>query len=399
MGDPLGDLDAMPRQPLDLTRIVGQQADAFDTQQPQHFNGGKINALVVIKAQLLIGIQSIETGILQFIGPEFVDQPDPPSFLGKVEKDAAACLGEQGYGPAELITAITPQTAQQIAGEAFRVQTGQNRLVAVGMADNDGQMLDAAIRRPESHDTGFFGVGQGNARLGDPFETARGNWPIGYDVGGGQPEQALMRIHRRRDDSGRQHARQLGEGDGSRCPVWYGFRAHRQMGIRPQISEGVGQTRHLNRGQRFGTGDDGDRWNVVGQAKDMGAASGQDHPGRGSAEAGQASQGFSGRGFGSQDQGRGTIGRVDLDNAAAAEFGDGTINRHQRIGRLGKGNGFDDQGSAHVTLAADRRGGTITAFSPMQKDERIDAGIKARFSLSPFPVTTNPLNPPSIGKP
>jgi len=69
----LGDTDAVAFEGDHLVWVVGQEPHDAETQLPQHFRRRQINPLVCVEAQLLIGIECIETGILQPIGPQLVD--------------------------------------------------------------------------------------------------------------------------------------------------------------------------------------------------------------------------------------------------------------------------------------------------------------------------------------
>ena len=83
MGHPLAHLDALLDQPLDLHRIVGQQAHAPDAEMAQHDRGGLERALVGLEAELPVGIQGVEALVLQLVGAQLVDQADAAALVGR----------------------------------------------------------------------------------------------------------------------------------------------------------------------------------------------------------------------------------------------------------------------------------------------------------------------------
>src|ERR1700744_2579174 len=108
-----GDADAIAFERNHFVWVVGQQPDRTETELPQHFRRRQIDPLVSIEAQLLIGVERIETGILQPIGPQLVNEPDAAALLREVEQDAAARLRDRGDPATQLVAAVTPQAGKQ----------------------------------------------------------------------------------------------------------------------------------------------------------------------------------------------------------------------------------------------------------------------------------------------
>ena len=65
----LGDGDAVALDRGDFVRIIGQQPDPGEAQLAQHLGRGLVDALIRFETQLLIGIDRVETGILQALEP------------------------------------------------------------------------------------------------------------------------------------------------------------------------------------------------------------------------------------------------------------------------------------------------------------------------------------------
>ena len=81
-----GDADAIPLERSHLVRIVGQQADRPEPELADHFSREKVDTLVRVKAPMLVGVKGVETGVLQMISPEVVDESYAASLLSEVEK-------------------------------------------------------------------------------------------------------------------------------------------------------------------------------------------------------------------------------------------------------------------------------------------------------------------------
>ena len=116
---PFDDLNTAFGEGGNLLRIIGQQPYFGNSQLLEDFRRRLIDSFIRVEAQLFVGIHRVQPIVLQFVGPQFVDQADAPAFLGKVEQDAGTDTGDFGDGAAQLVTAVSTQRAQQIAGETF----------------------------------------------------------------------------------------------------------------------------------------------------------------------------------------------------------------------------------------------------------------------------------------
>ena len=112
VGHALGDGDAAAIERGDLLGVVGQQADAQEAQLAQHLGGREVDALVGVEAELLVGIDGVETGILELVGAQLVDQADAAAFLREIEQNAATGAGDLADRAAQLIAAIAAQRAE-----------------------------------------------------------------------------------------------------------------------------------------------------------------------------------------------------------------------------------------------------------------------------------------------
>src|SRR5207244_8181809 len=101
---------------------VGQQADSAETELAEHFRCRQVNPLIGVKAQLLVGVERVETSILQPVGSQLVDEADAAPFLREVEQQPATCSRDRCDPAAQLVAAIAAQAGEQVAGKALRMQ-------------------------------------------------------------------------------------------------------------------------------------------------------------------------------------------------------------------------------------------------------------------------------------
>ena len=111
MGDPFFDDNAAIRQRRNLVRIVGHQPDFAETKQSQDLGGGKIDPLIGVETQLLVGVDGIEAPVLELVGPELVAQTNTAALLRKVQQDTGAGGGDFLDRALKLVSAITPKGA------------------------------------------------------------------------------------------------------------------------------------------------------------------------------------------------------------------------------------------------------------------------------------------------
>lgn len=114
-----GDADATPLERSRLVRIVGQQADRPEAELADHFSRGKVDTLVRVKAQLLVGVKGVETGVLQMISPELVDEPYAASLLREVEKYPTPRARDRRDRSAQRVATVAAQAGEQIASKAL----------------------------------------------------------------------------------------------------------------------------------------------------------------------------------------------------------------------------------------------------------------------------------------
>ena len=131
-------------------------------------------------AKLFVGFYGVAAMVLEFIGAELCHEADATPFLLFIEQNARAFLANFAQGELKLEAAVAAQGAEDIAGEALRVNTDQwGRRVDISH-DQGNQPFDSLAMFG-----GFFAAG---ARFGQmAFEAedtevspASGEVGVGY---------------------------------------------------------------------------------------------------------------------------------------------------------------------------------------------------------------------------
>ena len=157
----------------------------------QQRGGDVVAALVGEKSQVLIGVEGVEAAVLQHVGAQLVRQPDAAPFLIEIEQHAAAERADARDRRAQLLAAIAAQAAEQVAGEAGRVQAHGHGARGIGLADDDRDVLGEAVLVAEHGDLALERVGERHARAAEELqsvvaETRR----VMHDVAEGDREHA-----------------------------------------------------------------------------------------------------------------------------------------------------------------------------------------------------------------
>src|SRR5581483_8425121 len=93
----------------------------------QHLRRREIDPLVGVEAELLVGVDRVEPGILELVGAQLVDQADAAALLREIEQNAAARLGDRGDGAAQLLAQSQrrlPSRSPVKHSECSRTRTG-----------------------------------------------------------------------------------------------------------------------------------------------------------------------------------------------------------------------------------------------------------------------------------
>ena len=96
-------------QLVDLVRIVGEETHGLYAEFPEDLGADVVLALVALEAQGQVRLHGVHAPLLQCVGFQLVDEPDPAALLAHVEEDAAAFFFDLGHGGGELFPAVAAQ--------------------------------------------------------------------------------------------------------------------------------------------------------------------------------------------------------------------------------------------------------------------------------------------------
>src|SRR5690242_18455554 len=85
------------------------------------------DAAVGFEAELDVGLNGVEALVLQFVSAKFRHEPDAATFLLLVNKDAGAFFCDAVHGELELLAAVAAKGAEDVSGEALRVNAHHGR--------------------------------------------------------------------------------------------------------------------------------------------------------------------------------------------------------------------------------------------------------------------------------
>src|SRR5215813_9658812 len=86
--------------------------------------------MIGFEPEMVICFDRILTRILKLIGEEFIHESDPSAFLQLINENADTAVGNFSEGKMELVAAVTTAGAEDIAGQALRVDAQKHRIIA-----------------------------------------------------------------------------------------------------------------------------------------------------------------------------------------------------------------------------------------------------------------------------
>ena len=88
--DLLAHRQAVALQAADLLRVVREDADRAQAEVDEDLRPDAVVAQVGGQAELEVGLDGVQSALLQLVGPQLVEQADPAALLGEVQQDAVA---------------------------------------------------------------------------------------------------------------------------------------------------------------------------------------------------------------------------------------------------------------------------------------------------------------------
>src|SRR5215831_8205254 len=87
---------------------------------------------------MLVGLDCVVSRILERIGQQFVHQTDAAAFLKLIDQDAGASLGYLIECAMKLGAAIASSGAENVSGQALRMDPCEGRFVCCQIAADEG---------------------------------------------------------------------------------------------------------------------------------------------------------------------------------------------------------------------------------------------------------------------
>src|SRR5256885_11146758 len=113
----------VPLQPGPLGRIVGEQPHRANAEVVEDLRAGAVVPGIRRQPQPQVRVHGIHSGVLELVGAQLLQQPDPPALVAAdVEHDAPSLGDDRAQRRVQLRAAVAPQRAEHVAGEALGVR-------------------------------------------------------------------------------------------------------------------------------------------------------------------------------------------------------------------------------------------------------------------------------------
>ena len=142
------------------------------------------------QAELEVGLDRVGALLLELVGAELVEQPDPAPLLGEVEEDAPALLLDHRERRRELLAAVAAHAVEDVAGEALAVDADEDLLGAVDLALDHRDVVFVVDERAIADRGEVAERGRQRGR-DDPLDQLLGPAPVGDQVGDRDHLQAV----------------------------------------------------------------------------------------------------------------------------------------------------------------------------------------------------------------
>src|SRR5438067_6504019 len=118
-GHLLDHFQTVPFESNDFLRVVCQEAELAHTEIEKNLRAESVIAQVARVAQPGVGLDGVQSSLLQFVSVNFCRQPDAASFLTHVNQNAVAFLLDLPKRGVQLIATIASPRAEHVAGKTL----------------------------------------------------------------------------------------------------------------------------------------------------------------------------------------------------------------------------------------------------------------------------------------
>ena len=217
----------VPLEAMNLLRVVGEDADAGQAQVDQDLGTDAVVAQVGGQAELQVRVDGVEPLLLEAVGAQLVQEPDPAALLRQVQQHPRPLALDHRERRLELLAAVAAQRVEDVAGEALGVDADQDVVHVPHLSLDHREVVLVVDERPVADGRELAERGRelrGDHALDQPL----GPPPVGDEVGDGDHRQAVLLavrhqvrnaghravlVHDLADHAGRDQARESGQVD------------------------------------------------------------------------------------------------------------------------------------------------------------------------------------------
>ena len=134
------------------------------------------------KAELQVRVDGVEPVLLELVGAQLVEQPDPAALLREIEQDAGALALDHRQRRLELLAAIAAQRVEDVARQALGVDAHEHVVAARDVALDHRHVVLVVDERPVA-DRGELAERGRQLRRHDPLDEPLRAPPVGDQVG------------------------------------------------------------------------------------------------------------------------------------------------------------------------------------------------------------------------
>src|SRR5207248_11444333 len=117
----LDHLNAVTLETHNLLRIICQESELADTKIVKNLRAESVIAEIGRETELRIGLDGIESFLLQFVSVNFCREADAAPFLPHIKEHAISFRGDLAERGVKLVPAIASSRTEDVAGQTFAV--------------------------------------------------------------------------------------------------------------------------------------------------------------------------------------------------------------------------------------------------------------------------------------
>src|SRR5487761_2235468 len=142
--DALGDVETESFEPPILAGVIGHQAHRRDPQVDEDLRPDPVLARIDGQSEFQVGVDGVAAILLKCVGADLVTKSDTATFVTtQIDHDPCTFSGDLGQRRLELGSAVATHRAEDVAGEALRMDPHQHIAPARDVAVDERDVLFA----------------------------------------------------------------------------------------------------------------------------------------------------------------------------------------------------------------------------------------------------------------